>query len=221
MQAQIDRPRFRVPILPSHSSMDWNAKTRLRQAAQAVREGCRSGKQETAHGTLYVPKSLGLQFALLVASFIGGPALGWLLGLGMRDLTPAARLFLYIPPTLVFFLGYALWSARLAAIVFDIIGKSILRAIFRMIVRRERPRNAGDLLPDREKLTGMVVRAQKAGWSFLPVSVLVSVVCGPLSLLFNIGLSGAVVIVVGCLLLGYSLGLLGRRGCLPLPEPGN
>jgi hypothetical protein len=201
--------------------MDAHAKTRLIRAAQVIRNTDFSGRQHTSYGTLYEPQSFGLQIALLVGSFVGGPALGWLLNLGIQGLTPGARLFLCVPPTLVFFLGYALWSARLAAIAFDVIGKSILRVIFRMIVKRETPQGPENLLPDPEKLTQLVVRAQKAGWSFFLISIPIAVVCVPLLLLFGVSTHGVFVNVGSCLLWGYCLGTLGRRGYLPLPEPGD
>ena len=178
-------------------------------------------RRETSHGTLYEPKSFGFQVALLVGSFLGGPVLGWLLGLALQESTSAARLFLYVPPTLIFFLGYALWSARLAAIAFNMIGKSILRALLRILIKRELPRNTDGLLPDKEKLIHLVVRAQKAGWSFLLVSIPIAAGSGILGLFFGLDITGAIGVVAACLLWGYCLGALGRRGYLPLPESGD
>jgi hypothetical protein len=177
-------------------------------------------RRETSHGTLYEPQPFGFQVALLAGSFMGGPALGWLLGLVLEESTPAARLFLYVPPTLVFFLGYALWSARLAAIAFEMIGKSILRVLLRVLIKREPPRKE-TLLPDAEKLALLVLRAQKAGRSFFLVSVPIAAVSGVLALFFRFNFSGAVAVAAVCLLWGYGLGALGRRGYLPLPEPGD
>jgi hypothetical protein len=179
------------------------------------------GTYETPHGALYEPKPLGIQVALLFLAFIGGPAIGWLTRFSMDDVSSAAQLFLYVPPTLVFFLGYALWAARLAAIAFDMIGKSILRALVYIIIRRKKPERMEELLPDRDQLERMAVRAQKAAWSFFAVSVFIGISAAGLSALFLFEMSGAAVVLLACLGWGYVLGLLGRRGYLPLPEPSD
>lgn len=174
-----------------------------------------SGKSETPHGTLYEPRPFGVQVVFLIGAFVGGPTVGWISGLSLEAISPGRQLFLYVPPTLVFFLGYALWSARLAATAFDMIGKSILKALFIMIFKRKKPENLEDLLQDRDKLEQMAVRAQKAGWSFLTVAVFAGLVAGVVSV-FVIGVSGATVVSSSCLLMGISAW---RAGAPRIPSP--
>ena len=200
--------------------MEPNINASLRQRIQSARQYSVSGKRETPHGTLYEPRPFGVQVVFLIGAFLGGPAVGWISSLPLEALSTGRELFLYVPPTLVFFFGYALWSARLAAIAFDMIGKSILKALFVLIFKRKKPEKLEDLLPDRDKLEQMAVRAQKAGWSFLTVAVFAGLVAGGLSV-FVLGVSGAAVVSSGCLFWGYLLGALARRGYLPFPESGD
>lgn len=191
---------------------------RLKQVLEEARQSGVHGARQTPYGTLYEPKSIAIQIALLIGGFVGGPAVGWILGLIVQGLSPTGKLLICIPPTLVFFLGYGLWSARLAAIVFDMIGKSILRALFHIIVRRRKPVGVEDVLPDRAKLEQMAVKAQKAAWSFVIIAVLIGPISGLLLLLFSAGILASAAVGSSCLLWGYLLGVLGRRGFLPLPQ---
>jgi hypothetical protein len=200
--------------------MESKTHSSLRVLLQNARENSAQGKRETRQGAIYEPKPFGMQIVFLIGAFFGGPAIGWISGLPLESLSSAGQTLLYIPPTLVFFLGYALWSARLAAIAFDMIGKSILRALFLWIFKRKKPERLEDILPDRDKLERMVVRAQKAGWSFFTVAVFVGTAAGGVSL-FSLGVSGAAVVLSSCLLWGYLLGMLARRGYLPFPESGD
>jgi hypothetical protein len=173
--------------------------------------------RSTPYGPLYAPKTFGIQVIVLVAAFFGGPAIGWVMSLPLDSITPGQQLFFYAPPTLVFFLGYALWAARLATIAFNVIGKTILVALFNILIRRKKPERIEDILPSRDKLEQMVVRAQKAGWSFFTVGAFIGVGAGILyALVF--ALSGSITLTLSTLLWGYVLGRLARRGYLPLPE---
>ena len=201
--------------------METNTRRHLEQLIQSTRQGGLRGTRETSYGTLYEPRPFSIQISLLIGAFVGGPLLGWLMRLFLGGSSSSQQLFPYIPPTLIFFLGYALWAARLSAIAFDMIGKSILRLLFHIIIRRKKPERLQDFLPDREKLEQMAVRAQKAGWSFFTVAVLVGIAASGLSILLSFGISGAFVMLSGCLLWGYLLGRLARRGYLPFPESGD
>jgi hypothetical protein len=53
---------------------------------------------------LYAPKTIAVQVVLLFVAFLGGPALGWLSGFPVDGKSSGGELFLYVPPTLVFFL---------------------------------------------------------------------------------------------------------------------
>jgi hypothetical protein len=176
---------------------------------------------DTPHGRLYRPLGQWWQILVLVAVFFGGPALGWLVGRVPGDLSETARTVLYVPYVAIFFLGYAAWVARLNAIAFDTIGRSLLRALFLLIVRRQPPKAAADVLPSKEKLLEMMVRAQKAGASFGPASWPVAVLAGLIAMMFD-SATGALVlfllVTLTCLSWGYLLARLGRRGWLPFME---
>jgi hypothetical protein len=176
---------------------------------------------DTAHGRLYRPLAHGQQIGVLIAVFFGGPALGWAVGQVPGDLSETARSALYVPYVAIFFLGYAAWTARLNAIAFDAIGRSLLKALFLLIVRRQAPKSAQDVLPSREKLLEMIVRAQKAGASFGPASWPVAVLAGLAAMLIDSAASPLALLALvasSCLAWGYLLARLGRRGWLPFAE---
>jgi len=68
-----------------------------------------AGGLDTPDGWLYRPAPLALQLSVLVLAFAGGPTLGWLVGLGLSDLSETARAVLEVPYELVLFVGYAVW----------------------------------------------------------------------------------------------------------------
>ncbi len=176
---------------------------------------------DTPHGRLYRPLNQWAQIGLLFAVFAGAPAVGWLVGKIPGDLSENARTFIEVPFIAVFFFGYALWIARLNAIAFDAIGKSILKALFLFIVRRRKPKSAEEFIPSREKLLEMAVRAQRAGASFAPVSWPIAVLAGLGATLFDtawgVGARFAL-LAVPVIAWGYLLAYLGRRGFLPFME---
>jgi hypothetical protein len=178
---------------------------------------------ETPHGRLYRPRGEWEQIGVLIAVFFGGPAVGWVVGHIPGDLSETARTVLYVPYVAIFFLGYAAWIARLNAIAFDTIGRSLLKALFLLIVRKQVPKSAEDVLPSKEKLLEMAVRAQKAGASFGPASWPVALLAGLAAMLFD-SATGALalflLVALTCLAWGHFLARLGRRGWLPFMEEG-
>ncbi len=178
---------------------------------------------DTPYGRIYRPLGHWWQILVLAAVFFGGPAVGWLVGRIPGDLSETARTVLYVPYVLIFFLGYAAWVARLKAIAFDTIGRSLLKVLFLLIVRRQVPKSAEDVLPSKEKILEMAVRAQMAGASFGPASWPVALAAGLAATLFD-SAAGSIqlfMLVAGsCLAWGYLLARLGRRGWLPFMEEG-
>jgi hypothetical protein len=178
---------------------------------------------DTPYGRLYRPLGHWRQILVLVAAFAGGLAVGWLVGAIPGDLSDTARSVLYVPYVAIFFLGYAAWIARLNAIAFDTLGRSLLMALFLLIVRRQRPKSVDEVLPSKEKILEMAVRAQKAGASFGPASWPLALLAGFAAMLFD-SASGAVGlflwVALSCLAWGYLLARLGRRGWLPFMEEG-
>ena len=176
---------------------------------------------DTPKGRLRRPLGTGRQALVLVAAFVGGPAIGWVVGRVPGDLSETARTLVYVPFVAVFFLGYAVWVARLKVIAFKGLGAPLLRALVTLIVFRRKPRSAADVLPTREKLLEMAVQAQAAGASFRRVAWLVGVTAGLVAALFESAWAGAsrfVLVSATCVAWGYALSLLARRGWLPIPE---
>ncbi|MCG8544254.1 MAG: hypothetical protein MJE12_08615 [Alphaproteobacteria bacterium] len=179
--------------------------------------------RDTPHGKVYRPKSWLVQGLFLVLAFFGGPALGEVTGRMLGGVSENAQIFLYLPFVAIFFLGYGLWSARLHAIAFDGIGRGILKALFMLLIRRKKPEGLQDVMPSAEKLEKMAAQAQKAGWSFLVMAVPVALVAALVALFFETEASAfAAASMVGgtCLLWGWVMGLLARRGYLPIMQEG-
>lgn len=176
---------------------------------------------DTPYGYLYRPLGSVGQFFVLLASFVGGPLFAYGIGLVPGDLSEAAQTLLFIPFVLIFFMGYSLWVARLKAIAFDTIGKSLLKTLFLLIVKKQKPATLQDVMPDKDKLLQMAVKGQKAGASFTLVAWPIAIIAGLCALLMEtaFGLSAMFVLVTGsCLTWGYCLGYCGRRGWLPIME---
>jgi hypothetical protein len=176
---------------------------------------------DTPHGRLRKPLGTGRQGLVLVAAFFGGPMLGWAVGQVPLDLSETARTLLYVPFVAVFFLGYAAWIARLKVIAFQALGAPLLRTLFLLIVRRRKPKSIEEVLPTREKLLEMAVRAQMAGASFRRVGWFVGVGAGFVAALFDSSMDAAarfVLVSATCVAWGYALSLLARRGWLPIME---
>ena len=175
----------------------------------------------TPYGYLYRPLSNGRQMLVVVAAFVGGPAFGWVIASVPGDLSQTARDSLFIPMMAIFFMGYGLWITRLNAIAFEGIGWGIVKVLFNLIAFRRKPESLHDVLPSRDKLLQMLVRAQKAGASFAPAGWLVGVISGSIAVLFDSAMAPAkmfLLVAGACVIWGHALAWLGRRGWLPFME---
>lgn len=178
-------------------------------------------RSETPFGTLYTPKSLGVQIPFLVVAFAGGPIVGWMISKLLGGVSETGQIFLLVTHASIFFFGYALWASRLAALAFNTFGKQILRVLFQWFVRRKKPEGVEQMLPTREKLEELVVQAQRAASSFLIVSVPVGLISGTAAILLRTETPPwlrSVLVATSCIFWGWLLTFLGRRGYLPLPE---
>jgi hypothetical protein len=194
----------------------------LRQHLTSLRPGKVTGPIETPYGTVYPFKSFAVQILVLGAAFAGGPLIAWLLGQALGNTSEAAQIFLTVCFSAVLFLGYGTWAARLASLVMTLFGRKVLWALIGLLFRRTTPRDLQQLIPDRDALTRLLASAQKAAWSFLVAGILVGVVGGALAgwIDSDSGKASQVLVVfLGVILWGYTLGWLGRHGYLPLPEP--
>lgn len=175
----------------------------------------------TSFGLLHRPQSQGRQILVLIAAFFVSMGLGSWIAAIPGDLSNAAGIAFHIPYVLVFFFGYGLWLARINAIIFDTIGRSILRALWQLIIHRKQPDAREAVLPSREKMIEMLVRCQKSGASFRIVGWFVALLSLPLGLLTESSMRGVPLVgllAVTILAWGALLGSLGRRGWLPFPE---
>ena len=181
------------------------------------------GGVDTPYGKLYRPLSEGRQMLVFVAAFFCAPMVGHAVGRLLSDLSESARTALYVPYVLVFFVGYALWVARLNVIAFEGLGRGLVKALFTLIVLRRKPQRVEEVLPSKQTLLKMLVRAQRAGASFAPVGWLIGVCAGVMALLFESGTGPAQrfgLVAGSCVLFGHLLARLGRRGWLPFAEEG-
>ena len=176
---------------------------------------------ETPHGRLYRPQTQIKQILALIAAFVASMSIGGWVAALPGDLSTAAQVAFHIPYVLVFFLGYGLWLARINAIVFDAIGRSVLKALWQLIVHRKQPDPKHTVLPSKDKLLEMLVKAQRGaasfrviGWAVAPLGLVLGILCESAMSKMQM-----VILLVGTVLAwGYLLGFLGRRGWLPFPE---
>jgi len=179
------------------------------------------GPRATPHGLIYPPRSTARTLAAFFASGIGGVLLGYLLSELIGATTNAGRIVCLAPFPLVFGFGYALWTARLQALFMEGLGRSLMRATWRLVRSRKLPEDMNEVLPSEEQLTRLAARAQKAASSFLVVAVPIGALFGVLVSLVTAGLArlGSPPLLAGaCLAYGALLYRLGRRGYLPLGE---
>lgn len=180
-------------------------------------------KISTSSGILYKPQSWIRQGLCLVLVIVAGPALGWCMAQVMGGLSESAATFLFLPLPIILCLGYSLWVTRLKAIALDCIGKGIFWSLLRLIVKRTKPESIKDILPSREKLEEMAVRAQLAAssfsWAAIPVAILAGLVTACFQTHTTRPLQLGLVAMI-CLAWGHVLSQLGRRGYLPILEEG-
>jgi len=176
---------------------------------------------ETPLGYLFNPPGLGKQIISLVLSFFVAIFLGWVVGSIPGDLSDFARGIIIFSYLFVFILGYAAWIVWLNIIVFGSIKLPILKIIFGFLVRKEKPKSVYDLLPAREKVIEIMVRAQKATRIFFLLSWPIGIVGGIAVMFLKTSASTlllSITVAVSAVAYGYALSYFGRRGYLPFPE---
>ncbi len=167
------------------------------------------------------PPSTWIQALVLFGVFLGGPAFGWLIGLLLGNLSQTAQTLLYIPYVLILFAGYSVWMARLNALGFELLGRSIFKTLFNLIFRRKRPEKFEDVLPSKEVLAEYALRALKTTSSFIWVALPIAAFSALVAVFFNsnAGLFTRIVAVgSSCLFWGYILSAFAKRGYLPIME---
>ena len=175
----------------------------------------------TPYGLIYPPRSIARTLAAFFGSGIGGALFGFLLSELVGATTDAGRIVCLAPFPLVLGLGYSLWVARLQALFMEGLGRSLMRATWRLVRFRQLPEDMNEVLPNEEQLTKLAVRAQKAASSFVVVAVPIGALFGLLAAFVTSGLArlGSPPLLAGaCLAYGALLYRLGRRGYLPMGE---
>lgn len=176
---------------------------------------------DTPYGKLYAPKQWFVQFGMLALAFFGGPIFGIVVGRLLGGLSETAETALAIPFVAIFFLGYGLWVSRLNVLGFNLIGKGLLKAIFSLLILRRKPKSIDEILPSPEKFVEAAVKAQKAGWSFLLMSIPVACVSMVAALIVDAQTSAmgrAAIVGSACIGWGYVLGWLARHAWLPFMD---
>lgn len=166
-------------------------------------------------------RPVGVQILCLLAAFVGGPALAWLVGQGIGPLSETAQTALYVPFVLVLFTGYGLWMARLHVIAMDAVGRALWKVLLMLILHKKLPDDVDQVMPSQEKVAAMLVRARRAGRSFFHMAIPIGGLAGGIALLVDTSSGGMVaMLVVGasCLVYGDVLGRLANAGYLPLME---
>jgi len=176
---------------------------------------------DTAYGHLYPLPKLSMQILFVVVSFLTAILLGLTISIIPGDLSELAKGVIYFIYLLVFILGYSSWVSLLGMLAFSSIKIPMMKMIFRYFVHKEKPVSVEEILPSREKMTELLVRAQKSARIFFILSWPIGIVGGIVSLFMNTSINSLiffVIILITAVIFGYVLFYFGRRGYLPFPE---
>ena len=176
---------------------------------------------DTPNGYLYNPPKLGKQVLFLIASFFSAILLGLFISSIPGDLSEFATGVICFVFLLVFFLGYGLWVGLVSALLFSSVKWPLIKIFSKFIVRKEKPTSLNELLPEREKLIELMVRAQKYSRTFFILSWPIGFVGGLSTLFIQTSASPVilfVLIIISSAIYGFFLSYFGRRGYLPFPE---
>ena len=175
----------------------------------------------TVSGYLYCPPTRGKQVLFLIASFFSAIFLGLLISSIPGDLSEFATGVICFVFLLVFFFGYGLWVGLVSALLFSRVKYPIIKLFTKFIVHREKPASLNELLPEREKLIELMVRAQKYSGTFFILSWPIGLVGGFTALFMKTSMGFVFLfflIIIGSVIYGFLLSYFGRRGYLPFPE---
>ena len=179
------------------------------------------GGIDTTYGHLYPLPKLSMQILFVVVSFLTAILLGLTISIIPGDLSELAKGVIYFIYLLVFILGYSSWVSLLGMLAFSSIKMPMMKMIFRYFVHKEKPASVEEILPSREKITELLVRAQKSARIFFILSWPIGIVGGIVSLFMNTSINSLiffVIILITAVIFGYVLFYFGRRGYFPFPE---
>jgi len=172
-------------------------------------------------GHLYNPPTQGKQILFLITAFFTAIFLGFLVSSIPGDLSTFATGVICFVFLLVFFLGYGLWVGLVSALLFSSVKWPLIKIIAKVFIRKEKPASMKGLLPEREKLIELMVRAQKYSRTFLVLSWPIGIAGGFATLFMKTTMSSALLfmlVFISSVIYGHTLSYFGRRGYLPLPE---
>jgi len=175
----------------------------------------------TPVGHLYCPPNQGKQVLFLIASFFSAIILGLLISGIPDDLSEFATGVICFVFLLVFFLGYGLWIGLVSALLFSSVKWPMLKIFVKLIARKKKPTSLNELLPEREMLIELMVRAQKYSGTFFILSWPIGFVGGFVTLFMKTSMGSVflfMLIIIGSAIYGFLLSYFGRRGYLPFPE---
>jgi len=172
-------------------------------------------------GHLYNPPTQGKQVLFLITAFFTAIFLGFLVSSIPGDLSTFATGVICFVFLLVFFLGYGLWVGLVSALLFSSVKWPLIKIIAKFFFRKEKPASLNELLPEREKLIELMVRAQKYSRTFFILSWPIGIAGGFATLFMKTTMNSALLfmlVFISSVIYGHTLSYFGRRGYLPLPE---
>jgi len=175
----------------------------------------------TPKGHLYLPPNPGKQVLFIIVAFFSAILLGFIVSSIPGDLSNFATGVICFVYLLVFFLGYGLWIGLVSALLFSSVKWPLFKIFAIVFIRKEKLDSLSELLPEREKLIELMVRAQKYSKTFFILSWPIGFAGGLATMFMKTSSSSVflfIVVTVLAVLYGYALSYFGRRGYLPLPE---
>jgi hypothetical protein len=176
---------------------------------------------DTPKGYLYNPPKQGKQILFLIAAFFTAIFLGFIVSSIPGDLSNFATGVICFVFLMVFFLGYGLWVGLVSALLFSSVKWPLFKIFAKVFIRKERPASLNELLPEREKLIELMLKAQKYSRTFLILSWPIGFAGGLATMFMKTSTNSAYlfVIVMLCVVIyGFTLSYFGRRGYFPFPE---
>lgn len=175
----------------------------------------------TAEGDLFRPLPEKQQNWVLLAALLVSLWLGNKVASVPGDLSFTAQLLMHLPYLLILVMGYSLWVTRGSALAFALIGESFMKAFKRLVSTESIAELDLTQRADEDKLASMAVQGQQAARSFVSVAWPIAMVASVMALMFDTEVSSLWMFICSggsCLLWGYLLFLIGRRGILPTLE---
>ena len=176
---------------------------------------------ETPSGFLYHPPRLSKQIFFLIISFFTAIFLGWIISSIPGDLSEFGKGIIYFIYFLILMIGYSVWAGILSALIFKSIKIPLIKLVFNYFIRKEKSVPLSRILPEREKVIGLMVRAQKTTKVFFIFSWIIGIPGGIAAAFFTSSMSSILIFILvlaSSIAYGYFLFYFGRRGYIPFPD---